>query len=92
MPIEIPMCTNPFGNTAVHLALSLDSSQIDPNTMPFRNLSLAAIILSNIKDYTPFHSGPVLGDVINEAVRLDVPGIADFLSSRLKKVEYISSI
>lgn len=91
-PLEIPICTNPFENTAAHLALSIDKSGVDPNKMPFRNLSLAAIILMNIKDYTPFHSGPVLSDVIIEAVRLDVPGIAEFLSSRLQKVDYISAI
>ena len=45
-------------------------------------MTLASVILDNIKDYDFLHSGRILIDAINEAVRLELPKVAEFLESR----------
>jgi hypothetical protein len=39
------------------------------------NISLAAIILAHIKNYTYLHSGPLLADAIIKSIAVGVPGI-----------------
>lgn len=49
------------------------------------NVHIASLILSKIKDYSYLHSGPLLTSSISKAIRQKVPGIGDYLDSRLVK-------
>jgi|LakMenEpi03Aug12_release.lakeMendotaPanAssembly.Ray.scaffolds.fasta_scaffold294743_1 hypothetical protein len=51
------------------------------------NLSLAALVFANIKDYSIWHSGPMLKEAVIEAIRKDIPGIGEYLSARFIKTE-----
>ena len=52
---------------------------------PEMNMQMALVIFKEIKDYSFLHSGPYLVDAITKAVRCDVPGIADYLDSRMRE-------
>jgi ankyrin repeat protein len=47
------------------------------------NINMAAFLLKSIKDYTQLHSSHLLSRAVCKAITHDVPGIADFLDSRL---------
>jgi hypothetical protein len=51
------------------------------------NLSMAAIIFANSKNYSFLHSGPVLVEAVIRAIKLGVPGISDYIDARLLKSE-----
>ena len=48
------------------------------------NMQLALVILQEIKDYSIYHSGPYLVEAVTKAVRVNVPGIADYLDMRVR--------
>ena len=50
---------------------------------------MAALIFACIKDYSYLHSGPFLSDVIIASVKMGVPGIGEFIQSRLKPSQHM---
>ena len=51
------------------------------------NLSMAAIIFANSRNYSFLHSGPVLVDAVIQAIKLGVPGISSYIEARFLQTE-----
>lgn len=88
------MLENLQGNTVIDLALCIQDEEnqnefnIQDDSMNTNlNLSLAALVFANIKDYSIWHSGPMLKEAVIEAIKKDIPGIGEYLSARLIKTE-----
>ena len=48
------------------------------------NLAMAQVIFAEIKDYSFMHGGDGIIESIINAVKIDLPGIGDYLDGRLK--------
>ena len=89
------MLENLQGNTVIDLALCIKEEEDESNEFIIQddsmntnlNLSLAALVFANIKDYSIWHSGPMLKEAVIEAIRKDIPGIGEYLTARFIKTE-----
>ena len=83
MPLEVPILENAYNNTVLDLVLCTDrfltarkdnesetKENLDPSMLDYPNVSLAAVIFRNLKDYTMFHDGPLLVDAVIKAIEL----------------------
>lgn len=98
---EVPMLTDNLGATPIDLALGITNT-IDENSEKelakqmqgedfFSDLELASVFLKNIKNYSYLHQGQSIVHTIIKCIELEVPGIADFLESRYKKIKTMPS-
>ena len=53
------------------------------------NMEMALVLFECIKDYPTLHSTPYLVNTIIAAISQDLPGIGDFLDSRMRNYEGI---
>lgn len=55
------------------------------------NIGMAQVIFEEIKDYSFMHGGDGIVDSVINAVKIDLPGIGEYLDGRLKKGNYFNS-
>ena len=53
------------------------------------NLAMAQVIFTEIKDYSFMHGGDSIVESVINAVRIDLPGIGDYLDGRLKTDSFL---
>jgi hypothetical protein len=91
---EIPMVQNVDGVTAIDLALEIESrlktTSTDDNNY-FCDLELAGVFLENLKSYSYLSNGQTIVDSVVDCIALKVPGVGEFIDSRLKKANCMPS-
>lgn len=65
---------------------------LDHTVCEYTNMSMAAIIYSHIKEYSNYHSGPLIANAVIKSVKKEVPGIEDFLESRFREVNFTKEV
>ena len=50
---------------------------------------MAALIFACMKDYGYLHSGPFLPEVIIASIKMGVPGIGEYIQSRMKPSQHM---
>ena len=82
------MVYNLDGVTPIDLALGIER-RIGPTSTEsdnyFCDLELAGVFLKNLKGYSYLSNGQMIVDSVVDCIALKVPGVGEFIDSRLKK-------
>ena len=88
------MVQNVDGVTAIDLALGIESrlktNSTDDNNY-FCDLELAGVFLEHLKSYSYLSNGQTIVDSVVDCIALKVPGVGEFIDSRLKKANCMPS-
>ena len=94
--VEIPLIQDATGRTAIDYCLgedytrrewqkhALEESEVSKTI----NLAMAQVIFEGMSEYSFMHGGDAIVEAVINAVKINLPGIGNYLDGRLKKGPY----